>query len=192
MCLIAKSKNGFQGLPRQFWRAACASFSDGLGVMYHHDGQLFVTKLERYDTDTVLSIIQTIPQGAVAALHLRAATYGSRCGGNLHPHVLQQVAPAPLTLAVMHNGSIRNLKANPVSGPSDTQLLVSQWLRELMLDPTVEWHSASTLDCIKTFIGPNNRLVLLDGAGVWRVVGEELGFMVGDTWLSNKKVAGWV
>jgi predicted glutamine amidotransferase len=190
MCLIATSTSGFEDLPRHFWHAAIAAFTDGMGVMYH-DGEAVVTyhSLE-YDTDKLFEVLLKVPTGKRVAVHLREATYGARCAENIHPHVLHLSARA--VLAVMHNGSIPELLAHAQTGHSDTYELVQTWIRDHVTRNPALWNDPTFLAELATFVGPNNRLIMVDQAGAWNCIGRELGFHVGGTWLSNRKVEPWL
>lgn len=172
MCLIAISTSGFSELTFEFWSRACVAFSDGMGLMYMHDGKLHVSKSPVCEPATLLGLLHRVPQGTPVCVHLREATFGSR------------------TLAVMHNGSIQALCADAQSGPSDTQIFVQQWLREkLVAEPN--WMCPNLEVEILRLVGDNNRFAMLDSLGNLKIIGESLGFWRGDTWLSNKKVLAW-
>lgn len=187
MCLIATSTSGFSELTFEFWRRACVAFSDGMGVMYMHEGKLHVSKSPVCDPATLLELLHQVPQGTPVCVHLREATFGSRTSDNLHPHLLDFREG---TLAVMHNGSIQALSADAQSGPSDTQIFVQQWLREKLVVGS-NWMCPKLEAEILQLAGDNNRFAMLDSLGNLKIIGEYLGFWRGQTWLSNKKVLEW-
>ena len=194
MCLIAVSDTGFKELKPSFWRSCCTAFAHGLGLMYFHEGVLHTEQHLEYDSDALQTRLRTVPSGIRIALHLRAATFGSLCQSNLHPHVLHLEGPAQahLTLALMHNGSIPSLQAHPNQGPSDSSVLAQCWLKDRISSAPLQWDSPPVLSDLHELAGNQNRLVLLDHRGKWVVIGETLGFTHEGTWLSNKKVAQWL
>jgi hypothetical protein len=160
--------------------------------MFHNGKTLVIRKYEHYDVELVLRSIAEAPAGAQVAVHLRDATYGARDLANLHPQVLHFEDQGDYCLAVMHNGEISALKADPISGPSDTFVFVNTWLAQRLAANPRSWCCPLFLAAITAFVGPRNRLVLLDREGTLHVLGAEQGFTHGDIWLSNLKVQPWI
>jgi hypothetical protein len=192
MCLIAFSPSKFEELSLSFWEQACVANQHGLGVMYHDGQQLVTSTTVEYDARLILALIERIPAGICAALHLREATRGAKCVRNAHPHALRLDGDPGLQLLVMHNGSLPSLPADLQEGPSDTAMLVSTWLAPKLLASPARWQSPEFLSKMEAFAGPRNRFVMVDGQGVWRVVGEHEGFVRGQTWLSNTRALAWL
>ena len=189
MCVIAVSDSNFQELNLSFWQQACLANPHGMGLMWHAEGELRTRAATRYTAKDVLSWLESLPRGCRAALHLREATFGSRCESNLHPHLLRLPG---FTLAVMHNGSVPAMRASRDGGPSDSALFVHQWLRQRLAEHPRGWHSAELLKTVDDFLPQRNRLVLLDQVGCWRFVRREEGFDRGRTWLSNPRAKAWL
>lgn len=189
MCLIALSDSGFQELAAEFWERACAANPDGFGLMFHGGGGPVVQKHETSCVRTLRLRLAALPLDVRVAVHLREATAGERGLANLHPHPCAGAASGVL---VMHNGTLRSIPAHPNQGPSDTALFSSRWLPALLSVSNKPWNHDEHLRTIAAFAGPRNRFVFLDSAGSWQVLGEQDGFRVGRTWLSNPKARSWL
>lgn len=192
MCLIAISSTGFKELDSDFWRHACAANPHGFGLMYHHKGSLVRRNELRYDAGMVQHELAEIPVGVQVAVHLREATHGCRGDQNVHPHVLRLQGVPRFALAIMHNGNIPSMRASSGAGPSDTSLFVQHWLRRKLVASPTAWASPAVLAEVRDLVGPRNRVVFLDNAGRWEIVGKAEGFEVGGCWLSNVRAKPWV
>lgn len=189
MCLIAVSTSGFRELSAEFWQAACTANPHGIGLLTHDGNGVVTHKLLQSCPRVLAELLGTVQPGRRVAIHLREATFGSRCAANAHPHVLQDPLGQPL-LAMMHNGSVPQMAAALDDGPSDSALLLTRWLA-----PRLDLHGAlhtSGLKALDEFLPPRNRLVLLNRRGDWQIVREHEGFWLGQTWLSNPKAQDWL
>ena len=192
MCLIALSDTGFEELTPDFWQSACAANQHGMGWMFHDGLQLWTHSQESYCPEAIAAAVASLPKGTRAAIHLRDSTFGARGSENLHPHLAHFPGERPLQLALMHNGSVAGLPAVPDTGPSDTALLLHTWIAPRMSARPHVWSEPDLLGQLAAFVGERNRLVLLDSTGAWRVIGEQEGFRVGGTWLSNPRARAWL
>lgn len=190
MCLIALSRSRFAELTPSFWREACRANPHGLGLMYHAGHQLHVERIETYDEQTLQRLLDEVPAGVQVAVHLREATFGAGGCLNLHPHLLRD--DDGRMLAMMHNGSVPAMNAHPDEGPSDSALLLQNWLGPRLSGRLQGWRHPDLLAELQAFLPERNRLVFLDSEGHWQVLREEEGFFAGQTWLSNPKARAWV
>ncbi len=183
------SSSGFAELDTSFWALACKANADGIGLMYHDSKALVVRYADTPDISGLEALLTSVPPGLRAAVHLREATAGARGRANLHPRLTQLREGR---LAIMHNGCLRKVPAHPTQGPSDTAIFASKLLPNLLERGGGPWHDPRNLTAVRQFAGTRNRFVLLDERGQWRVVAEDEGFWVGQTWLSHPRAKNWL
>ncbi len=190
MCLIALSRSRFAELTPSFWREACRTNPHGFGVMYHANHQLHVERVQTYDEQSLQQRLAGLPRGVQVAVHLREATYGAGGCLNMHPHLLRD--DEGRVLAMMHNGSVPAMNADPHDGPSDSALLLQNWLGPRLGGSLQGWRDERLHEELDAFLPERNRLVFLDSEGHWKLLRQQEGFFAGETWLSNPKAKAWV
>ena len=165
MCIILLDNRGAgKVLERDFIERCAEKNNDGLGIMYATGGKLYAWR-SMDDLDGLYKrYVSARERALVTAVHFRASTItkGTVKIENTHPMLVHP------KLAIMHNGTIEQLKPLLEDGMSDTRLFVDGFLKKLpenfMQDPVI-------VSVIKDFL-VFGRAVLMDAHGKYMILNE--------------------
>ena len=175
MCIaILKTKNG--KISDEYLRNSFNNNSDGAGIAYTKNGELFVVK-GIFDIDEFVKKVreaEKIADGAML-IHCRISTSGNIDELNCHPHVVND------RTVMIHNG-ILDVNVPKNSKVSDTIIFVRDYLSKLPKDFMV---NKATIKLIELAIGSNNKFCFLNKNGQYAIAGEDKGEWVDGVWYSN-------
>lgn len=175
MCIaIVKTKDG--KITDTYLRNCFKNNSDGAGLAYSHDGQLYYVK-GIFNIDTFVKEVRKAEELADGAMliHCRISTSGLVDKDNCHPHVVNGKT------VMIHNG-ILDIDVPKDSKKSDTVLFVEQLLSPL---PEDFMNNQAIIDLITYTIGKSNKFCFLNNKGEYAIANEEAGDWVDGVWYSN-------
>lgn len=171
MCMMIYSPRG-KAISGNLLRHINARNGDGIGVMANGMAVRFLGRTQGIDALTLVRALAAakIPYG----LHFRWATHGDLSAANVHPFAIPQT-----DMYVMHNGVIGWL---PTDGTrSDTAVYVQDFLS---FAPGFE--ARDYWQGVETDIGEDgNKMLVMDGAGSFRILNEHLGDWIDGVWYSQ-------
>lgn len=179
MCLMIHKPVGV-ALPRRLLQSAAAYNRDGFGIMACADDGTVIT-VKRSAT-RVWELLATFEDFAIreCTLHFRSRTSGEVDDDNTHPiHVVAQIF-------LMHNGTLDIPRRSALH--SDAWNLVHDYLRPALSKSPDILHRRHFQRQLQQRIGPENRLVFVDG-GIRRtiVINAEAGVQFKGLWISNTR-----
>ncbi len=179
MCLIIHKPAG-ASLPEELLASAVEFNPHGFGIMAFGDAQrVVVRRRARGDLSALKRLAASFGDGEWV-VHLRYRTRGDIDLDNTQPLRVTS------RIAMVHNGTIALEQHTPAR--SDTWHLISDYLRPILSRRPEMLYEKSFQDLLRTWAGPHNRFVFLDGATQRTViVNREAGIEVGDLWLSNSR-----
>ncbi len=179
MCLlIHKPKDAV--LPEQLLASAAAYNPHGYGFMsYGTDGELVVRRSSTTSTDELHSLYEEF-HAEECVIHLRYGTSGLVDFENTHPIRITQ------DIYLAHNGTL-NMERH-AGDRSDTWHLVNDYLEPILRNRPELLYDRFFHDLVRSWCGPHNRFVFVDGAKRQTViVNREQGFEFDGLWLSNTR-----
>lgn len=170
MCMLIYSPQG-KAISGNLVRHINARNGDGIGVMANGTTVRFLGRTQGIDALTLVRALAAakIPYG----LHFRWATHGDLSAANVHPFAIPDT-----DMYVMHNGVIGWLPTDGVR--SDTATYVDEFLSG---SPGVA--SGDYWRDVETDIGAGNKMLVMDGAGSFRILNEYLGDWIDGIWYSQ-------
>ncbi len=177
MCIAIVNPAKAKALTDDRIRTCFRNNDDGMGLMYAHNGEIFVSKYLN-DVDAFIKRYRDARKlGIDVILHFRIATHGAADLSNCHPFLLNQQG-----LGFCHNGMLSDYGSNITSDSRDFGELVLK-----RLDGAGEgWLYRDTmLNQLEEIIGPFNKIVLLDKAGHWAILNVHMGEWDKKSWYSN-------
>ena len=175
MCIaIVKTKNG--KISDEYLRNCFNNNSDGAGLAYSHDGELFYIK-GIFDVKQFIDEVRKAEELADGAMliHCRISTSGLVDKDNCHPHVVNEKT------VMIHNG-ILDIDVPKNSTKSDTVIFVENLLSGLPVD---FMNDKGIMDLITFTIGKSNKFCFLNNKGEYAIANEEAGEWVDGVWYSN-------
>jgi len=179
MCLIIHKPAGAE-LPEELLASAVEFNPHGFGVMAYGPRHRPTVRRRASGGLTALTRLVACFAEEECVLHLRYRTRGDI---DLH-----NTQPLRVTsrIAMVHNGTVALEHHTPVR--SDTWHLIADYLRPILSRRPQMLHEKSFQDLVRTWAGPHNRFVFLDGDTRRTVIiNREAGLDVGDLWLSNSR-----
>lgn len=184
MCLLVTQSADSPILSAEWLEDFYDSNSDGVGVMYAHDGRLVVEKILPKDGKEFVQFYNEHIHGRECAFHLRMKTHGHIDLINCHPYEILNYEDHGIDLWLMHNGILHTDNKADVT-KSDTWHYINDFLRPMLIDnPDFAFHPSFN-DLISDHIGSGNKFVIMDSFGRQAVLNESQGVYWGGRWLSN-------
>lgn len=176
MCIaILKTKNGF--ITDEELRNSFENNSDGAGIAYTHNNELRIVK-GIFDVE---AFIKTVRQAEKLAdnnmlIHCRIGTSGNKDKNNTHPFKINE------NICLIHNG-ILSVSVPKGSKINDTQIFINKFMKgianaTIMNNPT--YHNI-----LEEMIGSNNKFVILNNKGEFKIINEKAGSWENGVWFSN-------
>lgn len=190
MCLIAHAPAKSR-IKMDLMENAYDNNSDGWGIVYAHNGRLYVCK--RMDNfATFKAVMNVVPDDVPLGIHFRYATHGAKDLTNVHPFQLLSITDGdPMDLCMMHNGVISSTSTwskGTDDKRSDTSLYVDMILKPILkAHPEMAFNEAF-IRLVGRDIGGGNKFLLLAGDGRHSIVNESSGHTdkeSPDVWYSN-------
>ena len=176
MCIaILKRKNGT--ITDDALRESFRYNADGAGIAYTKDKKLIIIK-GIFNAEVFVQKVREIE--AICdnnmLIHCRIGTSGLKDASNTHPFVVNE------DVALIHNG-ILDVKVPKGSPKNDTQLFIENYLNGI--DKHTLMHNKAIHGLIEKCIGHNNKFVLLDNNGFYKIINEDAGHWKDNVWYSN-------
>lgn len=176
MCIaILKRKNGT--ITDDALRESFRCNADGAGIAYTKDKKLIIIK-GIFNAEVFVQKVREIE--AICdnnmLIHCRIGTSGLKDASNTHPFVVNE------DVALIHNG-ILDVKVPKGSPKNDTQLFIESYLNGI--DKHTLMHNKAVHGLIEKCIGHNNKFVLLDNNGFYKIINEDAGHWKDNVWYSN-------
>lgn len=179
MCLIIHKPAGAR-LPEDLLASAVEFNPHGFGIMAFGPAQRVVVR--RHARGSIAALKRLVASFAddECVLHLRYRTRGDIDLDNTQPLRVTS------RIVMVHNGTVALEQHTPAR--SDTWHLIADYLRPILRRRPDMLYEKSFQDLLKTWAGPHNRFVFLDGATRRTViVNREAGMEVDALWLSNSR-----
>jgi len=152
---------------------------DGAGFAWNTEGKVYIRKgfFKFREFYRALRKAERENPASVFMVHLRLATSGKKVAEACHPFQINK------ELAMGHNGIFSGLGNEKYS---DTQEFAA-FLRKL---PRNFMHDKTAMKILSTYVkAETSKIVLLDGNGSWKILGEEKGYWENGVWYSNYQLA---
>lgn len=178
MCIaiLNTSKGGL--IDKQTLSRCWQGNKDGAGMMWAHDGQLYIHK-ELHKFKQFYGVYKQVreehPELSIV-LHFRFATHGKLDIENCHPFLVHD------GLGFVHNGIISTVDVPKGSSESDTAIFNNTYLKKL---PKDFYKNEGIRRLIRKVIGNYNKLIFLNSEGKHRFINEEAGVWDEGNWYSN-------
>ncbi len=165
--------------------------SDGLGVMYSQDDELFIRKFLPKSSEEAYQIYLDEILGRECVVHWRMRTHGTISMANTHPYVIFGEG-AEMPMAMMHNGILSQGNSKD-KNMSDTWHYVQDTLVPLLAKSPEMFNSEPFMDVIESHIGYGNKFILMNHLGETAIMNggqfvEYKGALLSNTyaWTSSK------
>lgn len=176
MCIaILKTKKGT--ITDEELRNCFNSNPDGAGIAYTLNNELKIIK----GMFNVKDFIETVRMAEKICdnnmlIHCRIGTSGTKDGFNTHPFEVNK------NVALIHNG-ILDIDVPKDSKKNDTQIFIDKYLKGFSTGALL--HNETLHKLIKDMIGNNNKFVLMDNRGYYKIINEKAGHWKNNVWFSN-------
>lgn len=176
MCIaILKTKNGV--ITDEELRNSFKNNSDGAGIAYTSNNELRIVK-GIFDVET---FIKTVRQAEKLAdnnilIHCRIGTSGKKNKNNTHPFVINN------NTCLIHNG-ILDVDVPKGSDINDTQIFIKKFMKGIANDTIMKNQTYHSI--LKEMIGSNNKFVILNNKGEYKIINEDAGHWKDGVWFSN-------
>lgn len=176
MCIaILKTKKGKisdEALKESFTRN-----SDGAGIAYTLNKKLIIEK-GIFNVEQFIKAVRRIEKicDNNMLIHCRIGTSGLKDKDNTHPFNVSE------NVCLIHNG-ILDIDVPKNCNKNDTRLFIEKYLSGLNDKDLL--HNNSIKKMIASLIGSNNKFVLMDNKGYYRIINEKAGHWKDDVWYSN-------
>lgn len=176
MCIaILKTKKGKisdEALKESFTRN-----SDGAGIAYTLNKKLIIEK-GIFNVEQFIKAVRRIEKicDNNMLIHCRIGTSGLKDKDNTHPFNVSK------NVCLIHNG-ILDIDVPKNCNKNDTRLFIEKYLSGLNDKDLL--HNNSIKKMIASLIGSNNKFVLMDNKGYYRIINEKAGHWKDDVWYSN-------
>lgn len=179
MCLIIHKPRHVE-VPIDLLKSAAEHNPDGFGLMFFGGSSWVNVKRRRTTCFNALRRAYRSVGDQECVIHLRLRTRGDITAANTHPF---RVAP---DVYMAHNGTL-DIDCR-VEGRSDSWHAANDYLRPILRHNPDLLHSHDFQTLLKTWIGPDNRLVFMDARRRKTViVNREHGAEFQGLWLSNTR-----
>lgn len=152
---------------------------DGAGIMYAENGRVVVVK-GLMTFDKFFKAVKEIGQLRKMAIHFPIKTHGRVSEELTHPFWIHENS-----LAMMHNGVIRNVVNETSEDESDTAVFARK-LKSAYVNVLTAIQHQFHLDMIESYIG-YSKIVFMDGTGRTYILNEQMGEWDNNVWYSNDK-----
>lgn len=175
MC-IAILKQKFAQISDEYLENCFDHNRDGAGIAWSQNGKLYYIK-GMFDKKLFISNVRRAEKLADGAMliHCRIGTHGLKDKNNCHPHVVNE------NCVLIHNG-VLNIGVPYDSKESDTIYFIKKYLKPLARDFMKD---DAICALIEKAIGSNNKFVMLNAKGEYRIINESAGHWEHGIWYSN-------
>ena len=176
MCIaILKTKNGV--ITDEELRSSFKNNSDGAGIAYTSNNELRIVK-GIFNVDV---FIKTVRQAEKLAdnnilIHCRIGTSGQKDKNNTHPFVINN------NICLIHNG-ILDVTVPKGSKINDTQIFIKKFMKGIANDTILK--NQTYHNVLEELIGCNNKFVILNNKGEYKIINENAGHWKDGVWFSN-------
>lgn len=172
MCIIVYKPAGVAVPSTETLTNCWESNRDGGGVMWAHDGRLYVSKGHMELAD-MLAAIADIPPAAPAVYHFRIGTHGAKDAANTHPWVVIDGV-----LAMVHNGMLSNFGNRDYSDSRELAETIAAFGKHFPYHP-------SGVRILEALCGTTNKLVFMRNDGLVNIINQRAGQEFEGCWYSN-------
>ena len=168
-------------VPRSDMAESWRMNDDGAGLMFAHDGKLYIHKgyMDYNSFEALYYKLQKEYPASVFVLHFRIASAGRVSQDNTHPFLIND------TLGMVHNGTFSFCSTTITDEMSDTRNFCENFLRHL---PQGFLEMPVVLKAIDSLMGYSNKAIFLNSAGEYCIMNEAQGDwnLEKTIWYSNK------
>lgn len=175
MCIAILKPKG-KTIPTEHLKNSFDNNQDGGGVAYSKNGKVHIIKgiFSKKKFVKTVRFAEKEADGAIL-IHCRIGTSGLKDENNCHPHVVNDEC------VLMHNG-VLSISVPYNSKVSDTVIFINEYLKPLEND---FMKNEAITKLVEKAIGNNNKFVLLNNKGEYKIINEKAGVWENGVWYSN-------
>ena len=175
MCIAILKPKG-KTIPTEHLKNSFDNNQDGGGVAYSKNGKVHIIKgiFSKKKFVKTVRFAEKEADGAIL-IHCRIGTSGLKDENNCHPHVVNDEC------VLMHNG-VLSISVPYNSKVSDTVIFINEYLKPLEND---FMKNEAITKLVEKAIGSNNKFVLLNNKGEYKIINEKAGVWENGVWYSN-------
>ena len=175
MCIAILKPKG-KNIPTIYLKNSFDNNQDGGGVAYSKNGKVHIIKgiFSKKKFVKTVRFAEKEADGAIL-IHCRIGTSGLKDENNCHPHVVNDEC------VLMHNG-VLSISVPYNSKVSDTVIFINEYLKPLEND---FMKNEAITKLVEKAIGSNNKFVLLNNKGEYKIINEKAGVWENGVWYSN-------